>query len=572
MKKNQQIAAKLCSVAVATSMVLGLTTMLAGCGSNSKETVTLEVYSQLANYSGMQTGWGADILKKKFNVKLNIIPDGDGVYETRMESGSLGDIVIWGSDSDQYINAVKQGLLYDWNEEDILSDYGKYIKKNMPDAISKNQKLTKKITDGKKDNLYGIGNDIAMTNEDHQLFIYNWDVRWDLYEQLGCPEIKDMKDFAKLLKDMQKICPKDEAGKKTYAVSLWPDWDVDTVCMVRSTATGYYGYDELGVGMYDCTNGKFYGALDKDGAYLEMTKFYNDLYQDGLFDPDSMSQTYDKMIEKVQNGGVLFSLMNFSGSCAYNKETHTKDGKMMYCLKPENATPIVYGMNTQGGSRVTSIGANTEYPELCMEILNYFATPEGRMTMSYGPKGDCWDYDKDGNTYFTELGKSCHSDANTKMGSKYKGTYQDGTIQASVSTWSIDAENPDSNGETYNSDDWKSNNLVAGSDIEQKWRDFNGVNSARQYFEKGNYTVSPGSSFSVESKSDEFKTTWSQVTDEIKNGTWKAIYAKTDAEFDKIVNETIKKANAYGYKECVEWSQKQADERFKLEQEATQKK
>ncbi|MFR8428182.1 MAG: hypothetical protein ACLVCH_12070 [Roseburia inulinivorans] len=62
------------------------------------ETVTLDVFDQLANYSGEQIGWFGQIMLDKFNVKLNIIPDSDGVYETRMESGNLGDLVIWGND------------------------------------------------------------------------------------------------------------------------------------------------------------------------------------------------------------------------------------------------------------------------------------------------------------------------------------------------------------------------------------------------------------------------------------------------------------------------------------------
>lgn len=51
-----------------------------------EETVTLDVFDQLANYSGEQIGWFGQIMLEKFNVKLNIIPDPDGVYETRMES------------------------------------------------------------------------------------------------------------------------------------------------------------------------------------------------------------------------------------------------------------------------------------------------------------------------------------------------------------------------------------------------------------------------------------------------------------------------------------------------------
>lgn len=569
---KKKVLSKTLSVTLAASMAIGMTTTLSGCGSKKNETITLDVYSQLANFSGLQTGWIADILKEKFNVKLNITPDGDGVYETRMEDGNLGDIIIFGNDQDDYTGAVKAGVLYDWNEDDLLKEEGSYIKKHMPDAIKKNSLLTSKITDGKSEKCYGIGSDVALSSEDHQMFFYNWDVRWDLYKELGYPEVKDLKDFEDLMVKMQKLCPTDDSGNKTYAVSLWPDWDEDMVMYVKATATAYYGYDELGMGLYDVSTGKLHGALEKDGPYLEMLKFFNNLYQKGLLDPDSMTQNYDKMGEKAQNGGVLFSIFNYSGSLAYNKEVHTSAGKMMYCLKPEEASPIVYGMNTQGGSRITSIGASTEYPELCMEILNYFATPEGRMVYGYGPKGETWDYDKDGNTYFTELGKKCKENENTKMGSKHKGTYHDGVLQASFSTWSIDAENPDSNGETYNSDNWKSNVSEAKTDIEQDWRDKTGATSINDYFENRNYTVAPGTSFTMESKDDELKTTWSQVTDEIKNGSWKAMYAKTDAEFDKIVNQMIKNADEYGYDKCLKWNEDQAAERHKLEVAITNKK
>ena len=49
-----------------------------------EQTVTLDVYDQLANYSGEQTGWFGQIMLDKFNVKLNIIPENDGVYDTRI--------------------------------------------------------------------------------------------------------------------------------------------------------------------------------------------------------------------------------------------------------------------------------------------------------------------------------------------------------------------------------------------------------------------------------------------------------------------------------------------------------
>lgn len=562
---------KMLSVVLAGTMVVGMTAGVSGCGHRKKTgTITLDCFSQLANFSGLQGGWMADILKEKFNVKLNIIPNGSGILQTRMQEGDLGDIVIWGNDADDYQKAVKNGLLFDWNEDDLLKEEGPYIYEHMQDALKKNSELTKKATDGKDDAVYGIGDSVATTNEDHQMFFYNWDLRWDIYKQLGYPKVKTLDDFQQLLVDMQKACPKDDSGNRTYAVSLWPDWDVDYVMYVKATATAWYGYDELGIGLYDPKTGKYYDAMMKDGPYLEMLKFYNQLFQKGLVDPDSMTQTYDKMIEKVQNGGVLFSLFNYSGSLAFNKDKHTSAGQLMYPFAPEDANPIVYGMNTQGGNHPTCIGAKTKYPELCMNILNWFVTPEGRMTYGFGPQGITWDYDEEGNTSFTKLGKECHTNEKTVIGNGYKGTYHDGVPQFAVSTWAVDAQNPDSNGETYNSDNWKSEQSQASSEIEQDWRDKNGCNSINEYFEnRGKYTVSPGTSFALAQKDNDLKTTWSQVTTEIKTSSWKAIYAKNDKEFQKIVDSMIEKTKTYGYDKCLKWAKEQAAERYALEQEAT---
>lgn len=560
---------KLLSVLLASSMVIGSASALTGCGSKKNEVIKLNVYSQLANFSGKQIGWSADILKKKFNVELNIIPEGDGVFETRMTSGNLGDIVVWGADNDKYPLAVKNNLLFGWEDDNVLDEYGPYIKKNMPDALKKNKELTKTITNGASDKLYGFGANVALNSKDHESFFYTWDTRWDLYKKLGYPKVKNLQDYHKMLKNMQKLCPSDDSGNKVYAVSLWPDWDDAMVMYVKAMATAYYGYDELALGLYDPTNGKYHDALEENGPYLEMLKWFNDLYQDGLIDPDSMTQTYDEMIAKVQNGGTLFSIFNYSGSLGYNTKEHTSVGKLMYCMKPEDASPIVYGMNTQGGDRVWSIGAKTEYPEKCMEIINYLATPEGRMTMEYGPKGYTWDYDDQKHAYLTDVGVKCQNDKNTTMGGGYKGSYHDGELQINNITWSLDASNPDSDGETYNKESWASYNATPSSDIEKDWRDKTGCTTINEYMEKGKYTVAPGTSFSKETQDTTLKTTWNQVTTEIKNSSWKAIYAKSDKKFDSIVAGMKKSAKKYGYDKCVEWSRNQASRRKALEDAIT---
>ena len=567
--KLKTLKKKVLPIALCTAMTVGLA---AGCGSSGTdstgssdsassddEPITITVFSQLANYSGEQTGWSADILKEKFNVVLNIIPDLNGTLQTRMEAGDLGDIVVFGDNGTDYQNAISAGLLYDWNEDDLLTDYGPYIKENMSHALEHNADYSGGTT-------YGFGHAVATSSSDLQDFFYTWDIRWDLYKELGYPEVNDLEDLVDVFKQMKEICPTDENGKPTYAASLWPDWDGDMVMYVKSTATAYYGYDELGLGLYDPNTGDYYDCQMEDGPYLRCLKFYNQLYQNGLLDPDSMTQTYDEMSPKVQAGGTFFSIFNYSGYMLYNTDEHLAEGKMMRSLTPKNASPIVYGMDVLGGNRLWCIGAKTEYPELCMEIINYLATPEGRMTMEYGPQGVTWDYDADKNTYLTELGAKCKADQETSMAEAgYQGTFHDGMLQINNITWALDAVNPDSNGETYNYLNWKSNQTPATCDIDQDWRDYTGCNTINEYMASGNYTVSPASAFVNGTKDEEFTTKWTQTTKCITTYSWNAIYAESDEEYEQIVAEMIEQANAYYYQDCLEWSKEQAQERYMCE-------
>ena len=307
------------------------------------ETVTLNVFDQLANYSGEQIGWFGQVMLEKFNVKLNIIPDSDGTYETRMESGDLGDLVIWGNDGDEYLQAVNKGMLFDWNEDDILSEYGPYIEEHMQPALEKNTQISGGTT-------YGIGFDIATDANQRQDIMYEWDLRWDLYKELGYPEIKNLDDMVDVLAQMKELCPTDDNGKTTYGVSLFADWDGDMVMFVKSTASAYFGYDEFGIGLYDSDKQEYHPCLEENGPYLTALKFYNTLYKKGLLDPDSQTQGYDGMVEDYQNGTAFMNVFNFLGSSLYNSEAHTSEGKMMAPCPPAEAEPIAYGQNIYGGN------------------------------------------------------------------------------------------------------------------------------------------------------------------------------------------------------------------------------
>ncbi|MGM9588446.1 MAG: hypothetical protein ACI3VA_13295 [Candidatus Limivicinus sp.] len=584
MKKTSK---RILSLLLAAMMVLSL---FAGCGSKTSsgssakaddgydplidndETINLTVFSQLANWSGAQTGWGAVLLKDMFNIELTIIPDSDGTYETRMESGNLGDIVVWGSNGDEYKAAVDQGMLFDWEEEDLVATYGKDILSYFPDALEANRELN---ADGK---IYGYGYNVASESGQHDLFTYDWGIRWDAYAAAGYPEVKDLDDFVVALKAMKEAVPTGDDGKTTYAASLWPDWDGNMVMYVKALAEGYYGYKELGIGLYDSATGDFYDCLEENGPYLNALKFFNNLYQAGLLDPDSMTQTYDTMIAKVRSGNILFSIFDYAGSIAFNSEQHVAENKYMAPLVPKDASVIVEGLTTSGKDRIWSIGNNTVYPEKCMQLINWLSTPDGAMTIWYGIKGLMWDYDENGNTYFTELGKKCYEDNSTDLtgvewtspytGKTYTldGTFNDGMLQINNTTWASGAENPDSvEGECFHQSTWASRMGDAKNDTEADWREKTGCVGTQEYLDSCSYTMIPAVNFAEATKSPELDLKWQQVIKAIKEGSWNAMYAKTDAEFQQIVDNMRSACNGYGYDECVQWCREQAAARFALQ-------
>lgn len=526
------------------------------------EEVTLTVFSQLANYSGEQIGWFGKVMKDRFNVKLNIIPSGDGVFATRMESGDLGDIILFGQDGDEYKQAIEAGMLLDWNEDDILSDYGPYIKANMQTALEKNAGLSPDGT------VYGFGHNVGSSTNEHESYFYHPDIRWDLYKELDYPKVATLEDFIPVLEDMVKANPTSDSGAKTYAMSLFKDWDGDTVMYVKALGA-LYGYDEFGFTLYNTSTQTAEPILDDNSMYLRSLKFYNQLYQKGLLDPDSMTQTYAEACDAYTDGAALFNIFTFLGQSLYNTEAHTAEGKGMFALAADDMKSLAYGLNIYGGNRVFTIGANTEYPELCMEIINWLSTPEGFMTYLHGPKGLTWDYDEEGYAYLTEFGTTAKADTQTELtGDGYTGKFVDGEPKMNNYTWAIDSINPDGKGETFNHIFWKNTLTQQVSVAKKEWQDYTGYLSEDDYLNDGRSSLSIGTNYSTGVKDDELTTTWNQVKESVKTYSWNAIYAKDDAAFDAIIAEFKAKAIEYGYEQCVEWSMNEATLRKAAEDRA----
>ena len=111
-------------------------------------------------------------------------------------------------------------------------------------------------------------------------------LRWDLYEQLGCPEIGSLEDLLPVLKQMQELYPETESGQKTYGFSFFSDWDGNLMNAAKQPCC-FYGYDEFGFLLAKADGSDYQDIADSDSLYMRVLKLYFDANQLGLVDPES---------------------------------------------------------------------------------------------------------------------------------------------------------------------------------------------------------------------------------------------------------------------------------------------
>ncbi len=501
-------------------------------GSDREAPITLTVHSDLSSYEGLQEGWFADVLLEKFNVVLDI----------KMASNDLDvnqyvgdyDIIICGSkNSDNFKEAVENGHILDLSQK--METNMPYIAQYLTDSYVTFPEIS-------ADGIYAISTSTSNPG-DYDYSYYRWGLRFDYYEELGKPVISDINDWVNVLKAMKEMHPTTEDGKTIYAtdISLVEEVTNGLYYEVAHLVNAYYGYDTIGMGFYDWNTNQYYDALaiNEDGSYgpyLTMLKVYNELYRNGLLYMDSDRGTITQEEAAMEeNGQYLISMMNLQN-------------ENMYPVVPEKAQRLAYELGTIS-ARCIGIDSETKYPELAMAVLDYFYSPEGMLTMTYGPEDVCWYYDAAGNTCLTQLGYDCYYDYETTLSDGTR--FGDGVPMFNVVPYTLMATNTN-NGEPYDFTYWKNVVVEPVNAVESAWREWTGEDSVVKYLYhlERCYIVS-----STDVEYEPSDTTYENVSRLITDKCWEAIQAPTDTEFDAIVQDMITMATQAGYEQCVEYGE-----------------
>lgn len=519
----------------------------AGCGKGSKSkngTMQIDVYDVAANVQGTQSGWFAKVVKDRFDIELNIIAPqvaGDAIYQTRTASGNLGDLVLL--DAIQFNSCVKAGLI-----KDITAEYNN--SKNLKvfdDAI---QTYNKGI-EGNDGKIYGIPTEMMTTSPTSysQDVIYSSPMlRWDYYNELGCPEIKDLNGLLDVLEQEMKAHPTNKDGEKFYPLSLWSDWDGgDGMLGIANVVqlTTWYGEKIKGSAILKPDN-TFTKITDKNATYYKLLKFLNTAQQRGLVDPDSGTQDWNAACAKM--GAQRVGLMWYSWQAGFTNNAETLANGSAYIFVPVSDQTYYCDSDAYYGSgRVFGVGSKVspeKYAKI-MEFLDWYASPEGATFQHDGIEG--FNYTKNADGTYTVMNDDALA-ANKPVPAEWGGAgYSDGFN--AINQWIVGSTNINPlTGEKYASTYWASYKAATMNDMKKGWQARFGAEEPVDWMKKNNkLLVSPSVSVALPDDTNDIALIRNECNKTLCDSSWQMIFAKDDAEFDKMWDEMVTKMDGLNF-------------------------
>lgn len=252
-------------------------------------------------------------------------------------------------------------------------------------------------------------------------------VRWDLYKQIGCPEINNDDDYIEALKAMKEIYPKTEDGLETYAMSAYNDSDLHTYFFKGCLGEGYVNLED-GLYVQDAkTNDLVVDIYDKDEdvktPFWSGVEFYNKLYREGLLDPDNFITQGEDLTEKYTKGQYLGGTVNwFYGT--YN--TNNKGTDKEYIALPSKLGWVNEPNRAGWTGKYMFVSSHSPNIERAVMVLDYLQSSEFARSAESGIEGR-WEKGDDGKPHLTDDTMSMKTDSSRVDEWKASGISDSGT-------------------------------------------------------------------------------------------------------------------------------------------------
>ena len=326
------------------------------------------------------------------NVNISWTAYDNDTFALALASGDQKDIMMYGKP----VPVLQAGAAVAM--DDYLEEYGQNILK-----FELRNELLRKYLSGGDGKLYFHTPNTGYEDITGGSPWNGYLVKWDLYADLGYPEMVTYADYVDVLQKMVELYPENENGEPTYALGIWNDSGLWGWLMGTVANMGYSTFGDYTVAWDTKTNeiSDPFTADDEHSYWWTAMKFYNELYKRGLLDPDSFSMTNDERAEKYANNRYV------GGVCSwYVGETYTTNR----AADPNSVSGIIavpakgmsgwYGQNALIGWDGKNMYISSSCPEekipTAVSFIDYLDSEEGNRFHYSGEQGKYWDYDEAG--------------------------------------------------------------------------------------------------------------------------------------------------------------------------------
>ena len=524
------------------AMTMAMAMPLAGTNAafaSEDEVVSITFFGTNANSgSGKLTGGLGNFFEEN-GLSIEVVPYSTEKLQAQLASGDLAD-VIWLPQKEMLIAADSRLIL---PLDDYLSE--------MPDIQAHADlfdpafNYAREYNSNDTGNLYYIGqvgpssmNVVADTER------YAIKMNLEIYKEAGYPEFSTLEDVIPVLKKMQETRPQTEDGLPTYGMNLFSDfdtdhfWNINSIYCLLGKADNYLGW---GV-EYDVQTQTGYSIFEDDSVYYRALKFMYQMNQEGLMDPDSLSQTRSTAWEKIKSGAAL---AGWAGDPGWENNGY-------YPVVYDEFLPT-YSTASSYPSGGYCISANCKNVDAAVKFINMLANEENLLTLWGGYPGDdrLWNYDENGVPTITDTYAAALED----------GAELDIPADEDIEFWNITY--PISSGyvleagTSYNYTYFPSYfDYQYSVDLAKDWTEHYGYKYLKELLEDKEWPQAiqtEGFSSFLTADDDAMIMTKAALKDIIVPASWRMVFASSEEEFDSIWNETKSQCEALGIDDVVQY-------------------
>jgi len=338
------------------------------------------VIKELEKRTGVRIDWSENVGVADPNQKI-------AVY---LAAGDLPDVVMPVNAAELGVNMITAKAVIPLDE--LVEQYGPNLIQNCSKMIAFN-KLSRSDD---QNNLYCIAMGNKHSNLGQNGVSEAWVIRWDLYKELGYPDVTNYDEFLELMKAMLELEPENPDGRKNYGLGFflaegWGSLMIDRSMMFEQ------GYSNMGIyAIYvnTVTNKVEPRLTNPDSVFWRSMEFLNKAYRMGILDPESATLQYQTYLDKEATKRYVAAPCNWMAGGANRtlmQESEGDKGYMPILVEP-NPNGVWSITNLEAGNQaVAYISTNCEVPERVVQLLDYCATEEGMHLLYNGVEGTDWE-------------------------------------------------------------------------------------------------------------------------------------------------------------------------------------